>query len=611
MKTYFKLLQFAPQIKGLIIPFAIFMGLHVIFSQLNFVMIIPLLDILFGTTGSSTTEISTAPEFSLSLQGLKQSFEYYLSSLVSKKGSFEALKLICIIVIGSAFVSNLSKHLSDRILENIRSKFIRNLRRKVFDHLVSLHLGFFETKKKGDILSRMTADMQEVESTVIHAMTVLIRDPITLIGFFVILFSISVELTLYSLIIIPALGGLIGAIIKKLKKDAEKTQKSLGQLVTYIEEAISGLRVIKAFNAEGFIKKTFERENTFYSNAVRKLNIRRQLTPPLSEFLGIVLVAVILLIGGALVLGQESSLRASGFIAYLAVFSQVIRPAKSLSETFSNVQRSLVAGQRILEIKEIHNPIQDPANPKTIQAFEKGIHFENVSFAYEERNVLERINLEIPKGKMIALVGPSGAGKTTISDLIPRFYDPNQGKITIDGIDIRDCSLSSLRSLMGMVTQEPILFHDTIYNNIAFGKDVSKEEVERAAKIANSHDFILASEEGYETMVGDRGMKLSGGQRQRISIARAILANPPILILDEATSSLDTESEKLVQEALDKLMENRTSLVIAHRLSTIQKADKIVVLEAGKIVETGTHEDLLKNRSGLYSRLSEMQGIQA
>ena len=611
MNTYFQLLKFAPRVRGFVLPFAFFMILHVLFSQLNFVMIIPLLDILFGTTDAAIADPAQVPELSFSLSSLKANFSYRLANLVQEEGPFSALKMICIIVVIAAFISNLSKHLSDRILEGIRATFIQNLRQKIFNKLVSLHLGFYEKKKKGDILSRMTSDMQEVEATVIHALTVLFRDPITLVGFFIILFTISLKLTLYSLVIIPAIGGLIGALIKKLKKDAEKTQKSLGQLVTYLEETISGLRVIKSFNAENFITKAFNNENSFYSRSVRRLNIRRQLTPPLSEFLGIILVSIILLVGGSLVLNQDSALRASGFIAYLAVFSQVLRPAKSLSETFSNVQRSLVAGKRILEINQIENAIPEKGDPIVLKGFSEAIRFENVSFAYENKPVLENIALEIKRGKMIALVGPSGSGKTTMSDLIPRFYDPFDGKITIDGVDIRDCKISSLRHLMGIVTQEPILFHDTIFNNIAFGKSVSKEDVERAAKIANAHDFILESENGYDTVVGDRGMKLSGGQKQRISIARAILANPPILILDEATSSLDTESEKLVQNALDHLMQNRTSLVIAHRLSTIQKADQIVVLNEGKIVERGTHEDLIRNVDGLYSRLSEMQGIQS
>ncbi len=610
MRTYFQLLKFAPRIRGYVIPFALFMILHVLFSQLNFVMIIPLLDILFGTTQTTMADPTQVPELSFSVNSIRANFSFYLARLVADEGAFSALKIVCIIVVSAAFISNLSKHLSDRILEGIRATFIRNLRQKIFNKLVSLHLGFYEKKKKGDIISRMTSDMQEVEATVIHALTVLFRDPITLIGFFIILFSLSAKLTLYSLIIIPAIGGLIGALIKKLKKDAEKTQKSLGQLVTYLEETISGLRVIKSFNAEKFITGAFENENSFYSRAVRKLNIRRQLTPPLSEFMGIILVSIILLVGGSLVLNQESALRASGFIAYLAVFSQVIRPAKSLSETFSNVQRSLVAGKRILEINEIDNAIPEKKDAMDLDGFQEAIRFEGVSFAYEKKAVLEQINLEIKRGKMVALVGPSGSGKTTMSDLIPRFYDPFEGRVTIDGIDIKVCRISSLRKLMGIVTQEPILFHDTIYNNIAFGKSASQEDVERAAKIAHAHDFILETENGYQTMVGDRGMKLSGGQKQRISIARAILANPPILILDEATSSLDTESEKLVQDALDHLMQNRTSLVIAHRLSTIQKADQIVVLNEGKIVEQGTHDDLIQNGDGLYSRLSEMQGIQ-
>ncbi len=610
MKTYFNLLKFAPSIRGYVLPFAIFMILHVIFSQLNFVMIIPLLDILFGTTQTSALDAGQIPELSFSLTSIRLNFQYYLSQLVQNEGAFSALKVVCITVVGAAFVSNLSKHLSDRILETIRATFILNLRQKVFDHLVHLNLGFYEKKKKGDIISRMTSDMQEVEATVIHAFTVLTRDPIMLIGFFIILFTLSAKLTLYSLIIIPAIGGLIGALIKKLKKDAEKTQKSLGQLVSYLEEAITGLRVIKAFNAEKYIKDSFLSENKFYAAAVRKLNIRRQLTTPLSEFMGILLVAIILLVGGALVLNQESTLTASGFIAYLAVFSQVIRPAKSLSETFSNVQRSLVAGKRIMEIKEMENTIPEKKDPVEIKEFRESIKFEGVHFAYESKPVLQDIDLEIKRGKMIALVGPSGSGKTTMSDLIPRFYDPFQGRLTIDGVDIKDAKISSLRAMMGIVTQEPILFHDTIFNNIAFGKKASMEEVEKAARIANAHEFILQTENGYDTEVGDRGMKLSGGQKQRISIARAILANPPILILDEATSSLDTESEKLVQDALDHLMQNRTSLVIAHRLSTIQKADTIVVLNEGRIVEMGVHDDLIKNGGGLYSRLSEMQGIQ-
>lgn len=610
MKTYFRLLGFAPSIGRYLPIYFVFSLLHIVFSQFNFVLIMPLLDLLFGKVESLPADMTAPGAFEFSIEYIKDYFNYYLRNIISRSGPYEALKTICVVVVSATFLSNVFRYLSQRLVETIRASIIKNLRERVYNHAISLHIGFFNNERKGDIISRITTDIQEIENRLTSTISVIIKDPLMLIGFFFILFSLSVKLTLFSLIIIPVMGGMIGVIVKQLKKDSQHTQNSLSRLISIMDESFSGLRVIKAFNASGFIKRNFKKENDYYAEKVRRMNVKKELASPTSEFLGVILVSGILLLGGYYVLGQQGNLSASEFIAYLAVFSQVMRPAKSITEAFSSVQRSLVAGERVIELMEKENPIIEAKNPVRFTRFSKQMRFENVGFYYGEKKVLHNISFDIDKGRMVALVGPSGGGKSTIADLIPRFADPAEGQITIDGIDIKQIDLHSLRDQMGIVTQEAILFNDTIFNNIAFGTKSSREDVERAAKIANAHDFILQTEEGYDTFIGDRGVRLSGGQRQRLSIARAVLKNPPILILDEATSALDTESERMVQEALNKLMMNRTSLVIAHRLSTIQEADEIIVLQDGEIVERGNHFDLIENKDGLYTRLKQMQSLE-
>ncbi len=609
MKTYFRLLGFAPSIRKFLPVYFVFSLLHIVFSQFNFILIMPLLDILFGKVKVEPSELVVPGSFELSTDYLTNAFNYFLKSIVFENGPYVALQAICIVVIVSVFFSNLFRYLAQRIVENIRATIVKNIRERVYNHTISLNIGFFNNERKGDIISRITTDIQEIENRLTSTIAVIIKDPLTLIGYFFILFSISFKLTLFSLIIIPVMGGVIGVVVKRLKKDSQNTQNSLSRLISMMDETFSGLRVIKAFNATGFVKKNFKEENDYYANKVRRMNVKKELASPTSEFLGSAIVAGILLIGGYFVLSEQSELSASAFIAYLAIFSQVMRPAKSITEAFSSVQRSLVAGERVLELMDKDNPIKESANAVKIKGFNDKIEFRNVGFYYGEKKVLDNVNFELQKGKMVALVGPSGGGKSTLGDLIPRFADPQEGQIFVDGIEMKEIELHSLRNLMGIVTQEAILFNDTIFNNISFGIDAGEEEVERAAKIANAHEFIMQTEFGYQTKIGDRGMRLSGGQRQRLSIARAVLKNPPILILDEATSALDTESERMVQEALNKLMMNRTSLVIAHRLSTIQEADEILVLQDGKIIERGNHFDLVENKDGLYTRLKQMQSL--
>ncbi|MEQ8359327.1 MAG: ABC transporter ATP-binding protein [Cytophagales bacterium] len=609
MKTYFRLLGFAPSIKKYIPIYFLFSLLYIVFSQFNFILIMPLLDLLFGKVQSTPAELIEPGAFEFSIEYLINSFNYYLKNIILESGAFEALKVICLVVIAATFLSNVFRYLSQRLVETIRASIVRNIRERVYNHTISLNIGFFTNERKGDIISRITTDIQEIENRLTSTISVIIKDPLMLLGYFFILFSLSIKLTLFSLIIIPVMGGMIGVLVKQLKKDSQNTQNSLSRLISMMDETFSGLRVIKAFNATGFIKNNFKKENDYYAHKVRRMNVKKELASPTSEFLGVLLVSGILLIGGYFVLADQSSLSASEFIAYLAVFSQVMRPAKSITEAFSSVQRSLVAGDRVIELMEKKNPIVESMNPVFIKDFNDKIELKNINFYYGEKQVLKNINFEVKKGKMVALVGPSGGGKSTLADLIPRFADPKSGEILVDGHELKEIDIQSLRNLMGIVTQEAILFNDSIFNNISFGIEASEEAVIRAAKIANAHDFIMATEDGYNTTIGDRGMRLSGGQRQRISIARAVLKNPPILILDEATSALDTESERMVQEALNKLMMNRTSLVIAHRLSTIQEADEIIVLQEGEIIERGNHFDLIENKHGLYTRLKQMQSL--
>ncbi len=602
MKTYFRLLSYAKPIEKYAIPYVLCTVLMVIFSTLNLALLIPLLHTLFDT--SEAIQVVEKPE---NWYDIIQYFNYYAQEANLLYGPYGALQRVCIVIVTSVFLSNLFRYFSQRIMENLRIHTLLNLRKAVFDNVMNMHIGYFSNQRKGDVISKIASDVQVVQYSVTATLQVVFREPLQLLAYIVVLFAISVKLTLFAVLVIPISAFIISLIVKRLKAQATMAQQTYGNMISYLDEALSGVKIIKAFNATSFIKKRFNDENIRFSKISRRMVRRQQLGSPVSELLGVVMVAVILLYGGSLVLSDSGGLAAAAFIGYIAVFSQVMRPAKALTDSFSNIHSGIAAGERVLELIDVQNEIQDLPGASGPATFDTDIRLVDVSFSYGDRMVLNHINLTIPKGKTVALVGPSGGGKSTLIDLIPRFIDVGEGEVLFDGVNVKRLKVDDLRNLMGLVNQDSFLFNDTIYNNIAFADAaVSEEEVEAAAKIANAHGFILDTPNGYQTNIGDRGTKLSGGQRQRICIARAVLKNPPILLLDEATSALDTESEKLVQDALSRLMENRTTLVIAHRLSTIQNADKIVVLEAGSIVEEGTHQQLLAN-DGLYKKLIDMQ----
>ena len=603
MKTYFRLLSFAKPIEKFAIPYVSSTILAILFNTLNFALLAPLLETLFNQNQNFETQLAP-PNSWLDIMAV---FNYYVQYSIIKYQEWGTLKIVCSIIIVSVFLANLFRYLSQRIMENLRAHTLLNLRKTVFNNVMNLHIGYFNNKRKGDIISKVSSDVQVVQFSVTGTLQVVFKEPLQIIAYLAVLFSISTKLTLYSLLIIPIAGFIIGRIVERLKQQATSAQQSLGLMISYLDEALSGIKIIKAFNAEQKIKEKFNTENARYSGLLKSMAKRQQLASPVSEFLSVLMVTGIVLYGGYLILNNSSELKPAEFITYIAIFSQIMRPAKAITDAFSNIHAGLAAGERVLELVDTKSDITDLANAIDISTFNDNVSFDQVTFAYGEKKILNAITLEIPKGKTIALVGPSGAGKSTLIDLIPRFIEPMSGKILLDGVDIKSISMATLRSQMGIVNQESILFNDTIFNNIALGRpDASMDEVEEAAKIANAHDFILATEYQYNTNIGDRGLKLSGGQKQRLNIARAVLANPPIMLLDEATSALDTESEKLVQDAITKLMKNRTTLVIAHRLSTIRNADKIVVLEGGKIVEEGTHSELIAHNK-LYKKLIDMQ----
>lgn len=610
MKTYLRLLSFAKPLGRFLTPFVLTSLLSSVFGVLNFTLLIPLLSILFDKVDTSQMQaFLNQPAPSLTT-GPTDFFRYYFAQVFQEYGKVGALQFVCFVIILSVLLNNLFKYLSVRQLESFKARMVAKLREAVFAKTLQLHLGFFSNERKGNLISRTTTDVQEVENSIANTLSAASKEVFLLIGYIIALLSISVKLTLFAILVIPVSGIFIATLVRRMKRDAQEGQQRLSGLVSLLDETFGGMRVVKGFVAEGFILDKFRRENEGYRDAIRSLAYRRELASPFSEVVGVAVVASILFYGGSLVLSGQSELTASEFIAYIAIFSQVTRPAKDISNAFSGSQRGLASGERVLELIDTPPAIQDKPNAVTLANFSDHISVKNVSFAYNaDTPVLRDISFDLPKGKTIALVGSSGGGKSTIADLVPRFYDPTSGQILIDGVDLRDCTMTSLRSQMGIVTQESILFNDTIFNNIAFGSVSTEAQVMEAARIANAHDFIIAQTDGYQTIIGDRGGKLSGGQRQRISIARAILKNPPILILDEATSALDTESEKLVQEALTRLMANRTTLVIAHRLSTIQHADEILVVNQGRIVERGRHDELLMLDEGFYRKLSTMQSV--
>jgi len=607
MKIYFRLLSFAKPIEKFAIPYVIATVLSVIFSVLNLTLLAPLFETLIADEPEKQVSMAdnAASAFNITAQ-----FKNFVLASISSNGQQMTLTYICIVIVCSVLLSNIFRYFSQRIMEDLRVHTLLNLRKKVFDNVMNMHVGFFNNERKGDIISKVSSDVQVVQYTVTNTLQVVFKEPLTLIFYIIVLLGISVKLTLFSLMVIPVSAFIISKIVKRIKQQAKESHESFAKMIGFLDEALGGIKIIKAFNASERTKERFHRENVFYSNLNRKMVRRQQLGSPVSEFLSILMVSFIVWYGGSLILSkQPGALSTSQFIAYIAIFSQVMRPAKALTDAFSGIHSGIAAGERVLDLIDTEPEIINEPHAKPLTGFKKSLTFENVSFSYGERAVLKNISLTIQKGETVALVGPSGGGKSTLMDLIPRFHDPKSGKIKIDGFDYKDLTLESIRAQMGIVNQESILFNDSIFNNIAFANPMaSADEVIAAAKIANAHAFIEQTQDGYHTFVGDRGNRLSGGQKQRICIARAVLANPPIMLLDEATSALDTESEKLVQEALNNLMKNRTSIIIAHRLSTIQHADKIIVIDNGEVIESGSHHELIQT-DGLYRRLIDMQAF--
>ncbi|SHF74600.1 ATP-binding cassette, subfamily B, MsbA [Mariniphaga anaerophila] len=604
MKDFIHLLRrFIPPYKWKLAWNIVFNFLSAIFGAFSFLLLIPSLQILFGTQELVTIK----PEFTYSISSFSEYANYLISQVIIKYNHEKALIFIGIFIIITVFLKTGFYYLANYMIVFIRNGVVRDIRSRIYKKILKLQLGFFSDERKGDIMARMTGDVTEVENSIMNSLDMMIKNPILIIVSVAVMVYMSWSLTLFVFVMFPIAGYIIGRIGKSLKKESRKGQNKMGEILSVIEEDLSGLRIIKAFNAENKAEERFEKENESYFNIMNQLMWRRFLAHPMSEFLGTAVIIIVLWYGGQLILNHKSSLDAAAFIGYLVFFYNIINPAKAFSTALYSVEKGLASMERIDKILNTQETIVEKPEATPIKDFHSDISYQNVSFAYNSTPVLKNISLNIKKGETAAFVGRSGSGKTTLVDLLPRFYEVTDGKIMLDGTDLRDLKLKDLRNLIGYVNQEPILFNDSFYNNIAFGlKNVTEEQVINAAKIANAHDFIMDTENGYQTTIGDRGDKLSGGQKQRISIARAVMKNPPILILDEATSSLDTESESLVQDALVKLMKNRTSLVIAHRLSTIKNADVIYVLHKGEIVEQGTHDELLAS-DGRYRKLHKMQ----
>lgn len=615
MKDFLRILRrFVPPYKKFMVWNVIFNVLSAILNLFSFALIIPILNILFKISDETYayTDWTFAPfsfeAWKATPELLKNNFFWFVSDMIETKGGSFTLIILGVFLIVSTFLKVGTMYMAFYTMIPIRTGVVRDIRNQINRKITELPLGFFSEERKGDIIARVSGDVNEIETSIMSSLDMLFKNPILILIYLIGMIAISWQLTLFVFILLPFAGYVMGTVGKKLKRKSFEGQQQWGYLMSQIEETLGGLRVIKAFNAEAKIQDRFEKSNETFRRLTNRIYRRQQMAHPMSEFLGTATIAIVLWYGGTLILSSNSPIDASTFIYYLVIFYSIINPAKDLSKASYAIQKGLASMDRVDKILKAESNINDPEDPKPI-ALTESICYRDVWFKYQHEWVLKGIDLTIPKGRTVALVGQSGSGKSTLVDLLPRFYDVDKGSITIDGTDVRDATLYDLRSLMGNVNQEAILFNDTFFNNISFGVEgATLEQVQEAARIANAHDFIMASEDGYDTNIGDRGGKLSGGQRQRISIARAILKNPPILILDEATSALDTESERLVQEALENLMRNRTTIVIAHRLSTIRNADEICVMHEGEIVERGRHEELIA-LDGYYKRLCDMQSF--
>jgi subfamily B ATP-binding cassette protein MsbA len=603
MKKFFRIISYIKEYKAQMAWYSLFITLSIVFSLFSLGMLTPFLDLIFGKSS-----LSSLPVNAINASNIKDIIYGFLQNNIAKYGKSYALGWICLFIIISIFLKNLFLYLSYYFLAPIRNEVTRKYSKLLYNKILALPIGYFTEQRKGDILSRSSNDIAELENSVVGALEGLIKEPLNIIGILIFLFFISFKLTLFVFVLLPIAGFIVGRIGRSLKKQTNKAQVKWGEILSQMEETLTGLRIIKGFNAEQKVKKQFYGLIDDIFGIKNRISYRRDLASPISEFLGVTILSGVLWFGGNLVLNGDI-LSPGAFITYVALFSQIINPAKALSQAIYNVNRGTATLDRLNEILEAPVTVNDIADPMLLNEFKDSISFENVGFSYQDDSILHNINLTVKKGKLVALVGSSGAGKSTLADLVPRFHDVSEGQLLIDGINIKNYSLHSLRKQISIVTQEPILFNDTIAANIALGKpEATEDEIIAAAKIANAYDFIIKKEGGFNSTIGDRGSKLSGGERQRLTIARAVLKNPPILILDEATSALDTESEKLVQDAINNMMQNRTSIVIAHRLSTIRHADEIIVMQKGKIVERGNHETLLA-QNGYYQKLIEMQEV--
>ena len=608
MNTYWRLLGFAKPIEKYAIPYFFYTLFYTIFYTFTFMLIMPLLNTLF-VEDQLLEPVTALPSFALNTDYFRSLVNFLIYRVFGTDYSkMDVLIFLSVFIILMSFLSNLFRYLGQRVMETMRVRSLQRLRNRVYDNVMGLHVGYFNNERKGDIISKISSDVQVVQFCITNTLLVAFRDPFMIVGFLIALVMISWKLTIFSVIFLPVVALVIGSIVKRLRKSATAAQERFADMVSLMDESLTGIKILKGYNATDYIRNKFHDINGLFSRISLSMARRQQLASPTSEFLGISAAAVLMVYGGSLVLSGD--LEASAFVAYLSIFTQITRPLRSFTDSFANINQGIAAGERVLALLDEKSKITTAPDAVGLTGLHDEIEFRDVRFSYGNKEVICGVNFKIRKGETVALVGPSGGGKSTLSDLIPRFYDIQGGAILIDGVDIRRYDIESLREYMGVVSQETILFNDTIANNLRLGKqDATDEEIRQAAVVANAHNFIMETEHGYQTNIGDRGMKLSGGQRQRLSIARAVLKNPEILILDEATSALDTESEKLVQEALNALLKGRTSLVIAHRLSTIHNADRIIVIEKGRIAEQGTHQQLME-RHGIYARLIEMQQVE-